>query len=87
MDNFIIFKIFVNFSAVLLDLLFAGIETTSTSLTWSVLYMIKYPEVQKKVQREISSTIGQSRPIRMDDKTKLPYTEAVTQELLRHSWS
>ena len=49
------------FTAVLLDLLFAGIETTSTALTWSVLYMIKYPEVQKKVQQEILTTIGQSR--------------------------
>jgi len=72
-----------NLRAVLIDLLFAGIETTSTTLTWSVLYMSKYPKVQKKVQQEILATIGQSRPIRMDDKPNLPYTEAVTQEILR----
>ena len=45
--------------------------------------MIKYPEVQKKVQKEILTTIGQSRHVRMNDKSNLPYTEAVTQELLR----
>ena len=45
--------------------------------------MIKYPEVQKKVQQEILTTIGQSRHVRMSDKSNLPYTEAVTQELLR----
>ena len=45
--------------------------------------MIKYPEVQKKVQNEILTTIGQSRHVRMSDKSNLPYTEAVIQELLR----
>ena len=45
--------------------------------------MIKYPEVQKKVQKEILTTIGQSRHVRMNDKSNLPYTEAVIQELLR----
>ena len=47
--------------------------------------MSKYPKVQKKVQQEILATIGQSRPIRMDDKPNLPYTEAVTQEILRQA--
>ena len=46
-----------NLESVLLDLLFAGIETTSTALTWSTLFMIKYPHIQRKVQDEIFAQV------------------------------
>ena len=39
-----------NLKNVLFDLFLAGSETTSTTLTWSMLYMIKYPEIQAQVQ-------------------------------------
>merc|ERR1712080_74701 len=42
-----------NLAHVLLDLFIAGSETTSTTLTWAVLYMARYPEVQQKVQEEL----------------------------------
>ena len=58
-------------------------ETTTTALTWSTLYMIKYPEIQKKVQEEIHNQVGLSRPVTMDDKVNLPFTEAVIHEILR----
>ena len=73
-----------NLRSVLLDLMFAGIETTSTALTWSTLFMIKYPHIQKKVQEEIQNHVGNSRMVNMDDKINLPYTEAVVQEVLRY---
>ena len=47
-----------NLESVLLDLLFGGIETTSTALTWSILFMIKYPNVQRKVQDEIFGQVS-----------------------------
>ena len=47
-----------NLESVLLDLLFGGIETTSTALTWSILFMIKYPNVQRKVQDEIFAQVS-----------------------------
>lgn len=72
-----------NLRSVILDLMLAGIETTSTALTWSILLMTKYPDIQKKVQSEIKEVIGDSKRIHMVDKINLPYTEAVTQEVLR----
>ena len=66
-----------------MDLIFAGIETTSYTLIWSILYMIKYPAVQKKVYQDILKTIGHSRPVRMADKPTMPYIEAVIHEILR----
>ena len=46
-----------NLECVLLDLMLAGIETTSTALTWSSIFMIRYPHVQQKVQDEIFSQV------------------------------
>ena len=45
----------------LLDLFLAGSETTSTTLTWAVLYMAREPQVQKKVQAEINDVVGNAR--------------------------
>jgi hypothetical protein len=32
------------------DLFIAGSKTTSTTLTWSVLYMARHPDIQQRVQ-------------------------------------
>jgi Cytochrome P450 len=40
----------VNLAATLLDLFLAGSETTSTTLTWAMLYMAREPAVQDRVQ-------------------------------------
>ena len=36
-----------NLVNVMMDLFVAGSETTSTTLTWAMLYMIRYPKVIK----------------------------------------
>ena len=57
----------------LLDLFFAGMETTVTTLKWAFLLICKYGNVQRKVQEELDLIDG---PITLADRNKLPYTQA-----------
>ena len=43
---------------VIQDLFLAGSETTSTTLDWALLYMIEYPEIQRKCQQEIEQVVN-----------------------------
>ena len=78
-------KGFDGLKTILLDLFFAGSETTSTTLTWAILYMVRYPDIQEKVQKEIDGVVGLNRSPNMTDKPHLHYTEAVIMEVQRHS--
>jgi cytochrome P450 len=67
------------------DLFFAGSDTTSTTLSWTVLFLAYYPEIQKKLQIELDSVTGKSRSVSLADKPSLPFTEATILEILRRS--
>ncbi|KAE8605377.1 hypothetical protein XENTR_v10015090 [Xenopus tropicalis] len=71
-----------NLKVLLLNLFGAGMETTSTTLRWGILLMMKYPEVQKKVQDEIDRVIGSAEP-RLEHQKQMPYTDAVIHEIQR----
>jgi hypothetical protein len=68
---------------VISDLFIAGSETTSSTLRWAFLFMILYPDFQKKVQAEIDDVIGCERDPMSADRTKMPYTHAVLMEIQR----
>ncbi|NXX45497.1 CP2J2 protein, partial [Tricholaema leucomelas] len=72
-----------NLVACVLDLLLAGTETTATTLRWALLYMATHPEIQARVQTEIELVMGQVRQPALEDRDKMPYTNAVIHEVQR----
>ncbi|CAM4607480.1 unnamed protein product [Lepidochelys olivacea] len=66
------------------DLFLAGTETTISTLRWALLYMVAYPNIQEKVQKEMDTLLGPSQLICYEDRKKLPYTNAVIHEIQRY---
>ncbi|XP_065352109.1 methyl farnesoate epoxidase-like [Cloeon dipterum] len=67
------------------DLFMAGLDTTFNSITFALVYMVRYPHVQKRVQMELDEVVGQERLPGLEDRTSLPYTDATIMEVLRVS--
>ncbi|XP_018422663.1 PREDICTED: cytochrome P450 2G1-like [Nanorana parkeri] len=66
-----------------LQIFFAGVETTSSTLTYALHIFMKYPEVLAKVYKEIEHVIGHDRIPKVQDRNQMPFTEAVVHEIQR----
>ena len=65
------------------DLFGAGAETVSTTLRWTVLVLLNFPDIQLRLHKAIDNVIPKDRPPSLDDKTNLPYAEAFIMEVQR----
>uniref|UniRef100_A0A914PTX2 Cytochrome P450 n=1 Tax=Panagrolaimus davidi TaxID=227884 RepID=A0A914PTX2_9BILA len=64
----------------LLDLFFAGMETTVTTAKWGILQIMTHPEAAKKAQDELDAL---PERIVLADKSRLTYVNALINEIQR----
>ncbi|ELU17903.1 hypothetical protein CAPTEDRAFT_104679 [Capitella teleta] len=72
-------------AVVMFDIAFAGTSTTSNNLYIYLNTISKNPRVQEKLQEEVDNVVGSERMVSLDDKEKMPYTQATMLELLRYA--
>ena len=67
-----------------MDLLLAGTDTSTQTVSWTLLLLANRPEVQAKVHEELDRVIGPDTLPTVDDRTRLPYTFACLAESMRY---
>ena len=72
-----------NLIMIMSDIFSAAIETTSTTMSWFIVFSVLWPEKQKKIHQELDRVIGHDRIPCMDDRSSMPYLEAAINETAR----
>ena len=63
----------------------AGTDPVFSVLLFWFLAMLKYPDAQKRAQRELDAVVGHTRVPGFSDMSRLPYIKAMVKEAIR--WS
>ena len=69
----------------MMDILLATTDTTSSIVTWFILFMILNEKVQDEVYKELLDVVGESRSPGWNDMSKLHYLKATIWEVMRLS--
>ncbi|XP_062375467.1 cytochrome P450 1B1 [Sardina pilchardus] len=67
------------------DIFGASQDTLSTSLQWIILILMRYPEIQKRLQDEVAQVVHHSLLPTIEDQARLPYVMAFIYEVMRFS--
>ncbi|XP_053258837.1 cytochrome P450 27C1 isoform X2 [Podarcis raffonei] len=65
------------------EMLLAGVDTTSFTLSWATYLLAKHPEVQHSVYKEIVNNLGKDKIPDAHDVPNLPMIRALLKETLR----
>ncbi|XP_060071850.1 cytochrome P450 2C31-like [Ylistrum balloti] len=74
-----------NLHFIILHLFLAGTETTTTTIRWAIVYLLRNPDMQTRLFQEIESVVGLSRPPTVADRPNMHYCEAFLTEILRRT--
>nr|WMZ41223.1 cytochrome P450 family 736 subfamily A polypeptide 2 [Ipomoea batatas] len=69
--------------SMMLDLLVTSMDTSSTTIDWTMSELFKHPEIMKKVKKEIERQVGYDRMVEEEDLEHFEYLEMVIKESLR----
>ncbi|XP_049456550.1 cytochrome P450 1B1 isoform X2 [Epinephelus fuscoguttatus] len=67
------------------DIFGASQDTLSTALQWIILILVKYPEMQMRLQEEVDRVVDRGRLPSIEDQLQLPYIMAFIYEVMRYT--
>uniref|UniRef100_A0AAZ3PR50 Uncharacterized protein n=1 Tax=Oncorhynchus tshawytscha TaxID=74940 RepID=A0AAZ3PR50_ONCTS len=65
------------------EMLLAGVDTTSFTLSWACYLLARHPEVQQEIYEEVTRTLGHGTIPTADDVPRLPLIRGLVKETLR----
>ncbi|WVZ14320.1 hypothetical protein V8G54_011886 [Vigna mungo] len=72
-----------NVKAIILDMISAAFDTSSTTVEWAMSQLLRHPTVMKRLQQELEHVVGMNRHVEENDLEKLSYLNMVVKETLR----
>ncbi|KAL0349927.1 UNVERIFIED_CONTAM: cytochrome [Sesamum radiatum] len=69
--------------AVLLDMLIAGMDTSSAVVEWTLSELIRHPKAMKKLQQELEQVVGMDQIVEESHLDRLEYLDMVVKETFR----
>ncbi|KAK0137593.1 Cytochrome P450 1B1 [Merluccius polli] len=67
------------------DVFGASQDTLSTALQWIVLFLVRLPDIQRRLQEEVDKVVDRERIPSMEDQQRLPYVMAFIYEVMRYT--
>ncbi|XP_054626700.1 cytochrome P450 27C1 isoform X2 [Dunckerocampus dactyliophorus] len=65
------------------EMLLAGVDTTSFTLSWASYLLARHPEIQEQIYMEVVRTLGHQAVATADDIPRLPLIRGLVKETLR----
>ncbi|XP_063148984.1 cytochrome P450 2C5-like [Candoia aspera] len=69
------------------ELFIAGTDSTTNAVSYGLILLARFPQVQAKAQQEIDEVVGANRAPSMEDRLQLSYTNAFVHEIQRFQQS
>ncbi|KAI5071004.1 hypothetical protein GOP47_0013255 [Adiantum capillus-veneris] len=69
--------------AMFLDMFGGGSDTSSSLTEWALAELLANPEAMRRVEEEVTTVVGEERPVEEADLPSLPFLQAVAKETMR----
>ncbi|XP_058112251.1 cheilanthifoline synthase-like [Magnolia sinica] len=67
----------------LFEMFMLSVDSTSTATAWALAFLIRNPEIQQKLFKEVSGGDEKRERVTVDQVSKMPYLQAVMSEVFR----